>query len=119
VCAVAAAIWIGRNQQLDERMQLAVSLVMTLLCFKHVLYDIVVLVVPVAASVMAPKSPARTIVLLCVVHFWFVTTIVNRIIKTSPYLPETATYAVILLVMGVATSRLYRGVDGKSAAERA
>ncbi len=115
--AVGAAIWIGRNKRLDERMQLAVSLAMTLLCFKHGLYDFVVLAIPVAAAVMAPRSRARTIVLLCMVHFWFVTTIVNRIVKTSPYLPEVAIYAAILLVMGIATSRLYPGVDGKSAAE--
>jgi hypothetical protein len=119
VSAVVAAIWIGRNRRLDERMQLAVSLVMTLLCFKHVLYDLVVLAVPVAAAVMAPRSRARTIVLLCVVHFWFVTTIVNRIVKTSPCLPEVAIYAVILLAMGIATSRLYPGIDAETATERA
>lgn len=105
--AVGVAFWIGRSKRLDERMQFAVAIVMTLFCFKHVLYDFVVLVVPVAAAVMAPKSRARTVVLLCTVHFWFLTTVVNRIFPNRVYAPEVLLYSVILLAMGIATSRLY------------
>jgi hypothetical protein len=65
ICALAAAIWIWRDQRLDERMRFAVAIIMTLLCFKHLEYDFVVLVVPVAAAAMAPKSKARTVVMLC------------------------------------------------------
>jgi len=110
-CAAAAAIWIVRNRRLDERMRFAVAIVMTLLCFKHVQYDFVVLVVPVAAAAMAPKSRARTIVMLCMVHFWFVTSIVNHFYPNRVYAPEVMIYAVLLFVMAIATSRLYPGPE--------
>jgi hypothetical protein len=109
ICAVAAAIWIWRNKRLDERMRFAVAIIMTLLCFKHVLYDFVVLVVPVAAAAMAPKSKARTVVMLCMAYFWFATSIVNRFFPKRVYAPEVMIYAVMLLVMAISTSRLYPG----------
>jgi hypothetical protein len=107
IVAMGVAVWIGRNKRLDERMQLAVVLVMTLFCFKHVLYDFVVLMVPVAAALMAPKSRARALVLVCMVHFWFITTIVNRFFPARVYAPEVIIYSLLLLAMGIATSHLY------------
>jgi hypothetical protein len=109
ICALAAAIWIWRDQRLDERMRFAVAIIMTLLCFKHLEYDFVVLVVPVAAAAMAPKSKARTVVMLCMAYFWFATSIVNRFFPKRVYAPEVMIYAVMLLVMAISTSRLYPG----------
>jgi hypothetical protein len=105
--AIVVAVWIGRNRCLDERMQFAVAIVMTLFCFKHVEYDFVVLLVPIAAALMAPKSGSRTIVLLGMVHFWFLMSIVNRIFPARVYAPEVMLYSAFLLAMGIATSRLY------------
>ena len=105
--AIVVAVWIGRNRCLDERMQFAVAIVMTLFCFKHVQYDFVVLLVPIAAALMAPKSGSRTIVLLGMVHFSFLMSIVNRIFPARVYAPEVMLYSAFLLAMGIATSRLY------------
>ncbi|HEY0794321.1 MAG TPA: glycosyltransferase family 87 protein [Acidisarcina sp.] len=116
IAAVIVAIWIGLNRRLDERMQFALTIVMTLLCFKHVLYDFIVLMVPVAAAIAAPRSRARTIVFLCMVHFWFITTVVNRFFPSRVYAPEVMIYSLILLIMGIAVSRLYPApeVEGQS-----
>jgi hypothetical protein len=102
VVAMVVTVWIGRSKQFDERMQFALVLVMTLFCFKHVQYDFVVLMVPVAAALVARKFIARTVVL----HFWFISTIVNRYFPARVYVPEVMIYSVVLLIMAVATSRL-------------
>jgi len=110
--AVVSAIWIGRNKRMDERLQFAVALVLTLICLKHVIYDFVVLVVPVAAAVMAPRSRARTIVLLCGFHFWFLTPIVQRIFPELSA-PKILIYSLLLLLMGISTSQLHPQADAK------
>lgn len=106
IAATVSAIWIGKNQQIEEKVQFAVALVLTLLCLKHGNYDFVVLVVPVAAAVMAPRSRAQTIVLLCGFHFWFVMPIIGRIFPRDNGLRDLI-YSLILLSMGIATSRLF------------
>lgn len=106
--AALSAIWIGRSRRMGEELQFAVALILTLTCLKHVNYDFVVLVVPVAAAVMAPRSNARTIVLLCALHFWFLTPIIGHIFSTQRvYALEVLIYAVLLLGMAIAASRLY------------
>ena len=106
IAVAVSAIWIGKYQLIDEKVQFAVALVLTLLCLKHVNYDFVVLIVPVAAAVMAPRSRAQTIVLLCGFHFWFAMPIIERIFPGANG-PKALTYSLILLSMGIATSRLY------------
>jgi hypothetical protein len=106
VAAVVAAVWIGRSKEMDERLQFAVALVLTLICLKHVIYDFVVLVVPVAAAVMAPRSKARMIVLLCGFHFWFLTPILQRFVHEVSVV-RILIYSALLLLMGIATSRLH------------
>jgi hypothetical protein len=108
LAAAVFAIWIGRSKRMDDKLQFAVALILTLICLKHVIYDFVVLVVPVAAAVMAPRSRARTIVLLCAFHFWFLTPIVRRIFSAQEvYVLEVLIYGMVLLAMAIATSRLY------------
>lgn len=104
--AFMAAIWICRKHRGDAKLQLALALVVTLLCTKHVIYDFVVLLVPAAVAIASRKSRARTVVLLCTAHFWFVSSVVSRIFGNGPYLPKVVIYAVILLCMALATSRL-------------
>lgn len=105
VSAAAAAAWIAYRCRMQEQIQLALSLIMTLLCFKHVNYDFIVLIVPLAAAVGAPKSRERVVVLVCIGYFWFLTTIVNRLYP-GVHLPKLVTGAIVLSIMAVATSRL-------------
>jgi hypothetical protein len=114
VAAVVAAIWIGRNKRMDEKLQFAVALILTLMCLKHVIYDFVVLVVPIAAAVMAPRSKARSIVLLCGAHFWFLTPIIQRLAPEISAM-KILTYSLLLLVMGIATSLLQLNLTARSA----
>jgi hypothetical protein len=108
LAAVVCAIWIGRNKRMDDKLRFAVVLIATLMCLKHVEYDFVVLVVPVAAAVKAPRSKAQAIVLLCALHFWFLTPIIGRMISAQRvYALEVLIYGLVLLVMAIATSRLY------------
>lgn len=58
--AVIFAFFIARAKNLDEKIQFAVIIALTLFCFKHVVYDFIVLLVPVAAALNAKKSTART-----------------------------------------------------------
>ncbi|HEY0759542.1 MAG TPA: glycosyltransferase family 87 protein [Acidisarcina sp.] len=116
VAAVGVAFWIGRNRRLDERMQFVVAIVMTLLCFKHVLYDFVVLVAPLAAAMAAPRSRARIIVLVCIFHFWVLSSPINHFYPKRVYALEVMIYSVVLLILGIATSRLFPGPEIEGAA---
>jgi hypothetical protein len=108
LAAAVSAIWIGRNRRMDDKLQFAVALILTLMCLKHVEYDFVVLVVPVAAAVMAPRSKAQVVVLLCALHFWLLTPIIGHIFSAQRvYAPEVLIYGILLLVMAIAASRLY------------
>ena len=109
LAAAISAIWISRNKRMDDRLQFAVALVLTMICVKHVIYDFVVLVVPVAAAAMAPRSRARAVVFLCAFHFWFLTPIIHFFYPDRVYAPEVLIYSILLLAMGIATSRLYAG----------
>lgn len=121
LAAAVCAFWIGRSKRMDDKLRFAVVLIATLMCLKHVEYDFVVLVVPVAAAVKAPRSKAQAIVLLCAIHFWFLTPIIGRMISAQRvYALEVLIYGLVLLVMAIATSRLYptlnldSGLDGAS-----
>jgi len=105
IAAFVSGIWIGRSKQMDERVQFAVALTLTLVCLKHVIYDFVVLVVPIAAAIMARQSKARIIVLLCGFHFWFITPIVQKVFPEFSAI-KIVIYSALLLLMGIATSRL-------------
>jgi hypothetical protein len=112
LAAAISAIWIGRSKRMTEELQFAVALVLTLICLKHVNYDFVVLVVPVAAAVMAPRSKARAIVLLCALHFWFLTPIIGHVFSAQRvYVLEVVIYGLLLLAMAIATSRLYPTIE--------
>lgn len=76
--AIAIAVWIGRSNFNNET-EFVLVMLFTLLCFKHGLYDYVVLLVPVAALLAANRTKARLIGLLAVAYFWFGSTVLNRV----------------------------------------
>ncbi len=76
--AVAIALWIGRATLTGEQ-EFSLIILFTLLCFKHVIYDYVVLLVPVASLLAARRSRARTLGFVSVAYFWFGSTVQNKL----------------------------------------
>jgi len=76
--AIAAAVAISRFNVGGET-EFALVTVFTLFCFKHGLYDYVVLLVPVALLLAAPRSKARLFGLAAVGYFWFASSVLNRL----------------------------------------
>jgi hypothetical protein len=98
--AITAAIAISRFN-LNKETEFALGIVFTLLCFKHVLYDYVVLLVPVAFLLAAPRSKARVFGLLAVAYFWFATSVLNRV-RPGLHLDTTLLNLTMLSVLCVA-----------------
>lgn len=78
VLAIVAAAGISRLDA-GGATEFALVTVFTLFCFKHGLYDYVVLLVPVALLLAAPQSKARVFGLLAVGYFWFASSVLNRL----------------------------------------
>jgi len=98
--AIAIAIWIGRSDFNNET-ELVLVILFTLLCFKHVLYDYVVLLIPVAALLAASRTKARLIGLLAVAYFWFGSTVLNRV-RPGVHLDTSILNLAMLLTLCIA-----------------
>jgi hypothetical protein len=104
---VGAAVWIARSRRLTEPMQFALALVVTLACFVHVLYDYVALLPALAAMLTAPRSRARTVGMAAMGVIGYVSSLVNHFVTVMPV--AVSIYFVVLVVIAVATARLYAG----------
>ena len=104
VAGVVAAVWLWRSRALDERMQYAVGLVLTLACFVHLLYDYVALAVPLAAALVSVRTRARDVVFGCMVGLWLMSSAINKFIQ--PMQVTIPIYFVLLVVLALATARL-------------
>jgi hypothetical protein len=98
--AIAIAMWIGRSYFSNET-EFVLVMLFTLLCFKHGLYDYVVLLVPVAALLAASRTKARLIGLLAVAYFWFGSTVLNRV-RPGVHLDTSILNFVMLLTLCIA-----------------
>jgi len=103
--AVAIAFWIGRATVTGEQ-EFSLVILFTLLCFKHVIYDYVVLLVPVASLLAAPRSRARTIGFASVAFFWFGSTVQNKM-RPGPHLETALLDLACLLVLCVVVVRIF------------
>lgn len=97
LAAVIAAFLLARAKGLNERAHFALILPLTLLCFKHLLYDYVVMLVPMALVLMARRSVARTVALLGILYFWFGSTFINRI-ESELHVGTVVCNSIVLLV---------------------
>jgi hypothetical protein len=88
-------------------MQFALALVVTLACFVHVLYDYVALLPALAAMLTAPRSRARTVGMAAMGVIGYVSSLVNHFVTVMPV--AVSIYFVVLVVIAVATARLYAG----------
>jgi hypothetical protein len=104
--AIAAAIAINRSN-LSGETEFALVTVFTLLCFKHVLYDYVVLLVPLAFLLAAPRSKARLCGFLAIAYFWFATSVLNRV-RPDLHLDKALLNLTMLSVLCVAVVRISR-----------
>jgi Glycosyltransferase family 87 len=104
LAAVVAAVVLSRTQRLSEKAQFAVILLLTLFCFKHLLYDFVVMLVPLAIVLIAGKSAARTVALIGILYFWFGSTIVNRL-ESELHVITVVCNGILLLVTTMAVAK--------------
>jgi hypothetical protein len=109
--ALLGALLIARQKDLNEAAQFALVLILTLFCFKHLIYDFVVLIVPLAQVLITRSSKARMIVLLCIAYFWFGTTIMHRVVSGA-HAPLVLFNGVILVIMALAAARSSRHPEG-------
>lgn len=110
--AIAAAVGITRFNFSGET-EFTWVIVFTLLCFKHGLYDYVVLLVPVAFLLAAPRSKARLFGLAAVGYFWFASSVINRVpsgLHLEASLLNLAMLSVICVAV-VSISRKQRGLS--------
>jgi hypothetical protein len=114
LAAIVAAAVLGRTQRLSEKAQFAVILLLTLFCFKHLLYDFVVMLVPLAIVLMVGKSAARTVALVGILYFWFGSTIVNRL-ESDLHVITVVCNGIVLLVTTMAVAKVSVGSERRGA----
>jgi hypothetical protein len=78
-CAFCAAVFLAKLKSIEVNTEFVLVLVFTLLCFKHLIYDFVVLLVPVAALIAKPLRRAHIITLACIGYFWYGETVLHRL----------------------------------------
>jgi hypothetical protein len=100
LASAAAVIWIhGRG--CIEPIRSALVMVLTILFFKHLNYDFVVLMLPLAVTVRASQSPARTAAIGVILYFWFLSSLTNRLVHW-PSLPILIIHASMLAFLALA-----------------
>lgn len=102
--AVVCAVVLSRRRDLEERVQFALILLLTLFCFKHLLYDFVVMLVPMALLFTLPASRARIVAFCGILYFWFASTVVNRL-EHDLHAATVIVNSVILLATTIALTR--------------
>jgi Glycosyltransferase family 87 len=107
LAAVISAVTLARMKNLSENAQYALILLLTLFCFKHLLYDFVVMLAPLAIVLTAGKSAARTIALIGILYFWFGGTIVGRL-ESELHVVTVICNGIVLLITTLSVARLTR-----------
>jgi Glycosyltransferase family 87 len=101
-CAIGYAFMLSRQRDRTSAELLACSSVATLLFFKHLIYDYVFLVVPVAYAVRHLPLASRSIVCGVVAFFWYIESIVGLSPMTQDSVPLQVASALLLVsVLGV------------------
>jgi hypothetical protein len=70
--ALGLAAWVARlADRVDARVSLALLLAASLLCFKHQIYDFLLLALSLALVLRAPASRQRNLALALLLYFWY------------------------------------------------
>jgi hypothetical protein len=101
-CAIGYAFMLSRQRDRTSAELLACSSVATLLFVKHLIYDYVFLVVPVAYAIRHLPLASRSIVCGVAAFFWYIESIVGLSPMTQDSVPLQVASALLLVsVLGV------------------
>ncbi len=103
-----------QKQTIDGRMLLACLPAAGLLCFKHQIYDFLLLIFCLALALKAAPSAARSLLFLAIAYFWFVERLMH--IRHWEFWPAVVMASFLLLsaLIGAAW-KLHDGVEWKTA----
>ncbi len=107
LCAVAlavalAAYFFARGAEVDGRVLLACLAATCLLCFKHQVYDFLLLAFCLALALRSPCSRPRNFLLLGIGYFWFVERLMH--IRRWEFLPAVVLASFVLLLAMIAAA---------------
>jgi hypothetical protein len=77
--SLIAAIYLRRLKSMSESRRAALMITLTLLLFRHIIYDFVALLLPFATAFDSRKTWTKAGVFTIVTYFWFGSSIVNRL----------------------------------------
>ncbi len=97
-----AAYFFARGGHVDGRIQMACLTAASLLCFKHQIYDFLLLIFCLALALQANPSRARTGLLLAIGYFWYVERLAH--IRRWEFWPSVvmASFALLLALIAAA-----------------
>ncbi len=77
LAAVIAGYFFWRGKGVDGRIHLACLTAASLLCFKHQIYDFLLLIFCLAIGLKADSSRSRNLLLLLIAYFWYLERLVH------------------------------------------
>jgi hypothetical protein len=101
ICGVALALAVAmyffwRGKEVDGRIHLACLTAASLLCFKHQIYDFLLLIFCLAIALKAERSVARNWLLLLIAYFWYAERLVH--IRRWEFWPSVVIASFVLLI---------------------
>ncbi len=107
LCAVALAVvlasyFFARDAQADGRVLLACLAAASLLCFKHQVYDFLLLAFALAVALRSPCNRPRNFLLLGIGYFWFVERLMH--IRRWEFWPVVVLSSFVLLLGMIAAA---------------
>lgn len=114
-CGVLLALAIAislffQGKNVDGRVHLACLTAASLLCFKHQIYDFLLLIFCLALALKTPLSRARNLLLLLIAYFWYVERLAH--IRRWEFWPAVVVLSFILLAALIASAWRLRGEVG-------
>lgn len=102
--AIAIALFLFvRGGSIDGRIQFAYLTAASLLCFKHQIYDFLLLIFCAAIALSAEKSAARNLLLVLIAYFWYFERLLH--IHRWEFCPAVVIVSFALLLALIATTR--------------
>lgn len=107
LCAVLLAVAIAlylflRGREVDARIHLACLTAASLLCFKHQIYDFLLLIFCLALALKAEPTRARNLLLLLIAYFWYLERLIH--IRRWEFWPAVVIFSFLLLLTLIAAA---------------